>query len=47
VVDPEAKSITRYENKGENLIWVEEVEEKGKVRSKLLPGFELDAESLW
>jgi len=47
VVDPEAKSITRYENKGENLIWAEEVEEKGKVRSKLLPGFELDAESLW
>jgi Uma2 family endonuclease len=47
VVDPEARSITRYENRGGSLIQVEEVEERGRVGSELLPGLELDIESLW
>jgi Uma2 family endonuclease len=46
VVDPEAKSITMYENKEGRLILAEEVEERGRVRSNVIPGFELDAESL-
>jgi Uma2 family endonuclease len=46
VVDPEAKSLTRYENKEGRLVLAEEVEERGRVRSNVIPGFELDAESL-
>jgi Uma2 family endonuclease len=46
VVDPEAKSLTRYEHKEGRLILAEEVEERGRVRSNVIPGFELDAESL-
>ena len=47
IVDPESKNITIYENRTGKFVLAQEVEEKGKVESKVLPGFELEVESIW
>lgn len=47
IVDPEGKSISIYENRSGKLVLAQEVEEQGKVASKVLPGFELEVEALW
>jgi len=47
IVDPESKSIIIYENRAGKFVQAQEVEEKGKVESKVISGFELEAESMW
>jgi len=47
IVDPEGKNITIYENRVGKFVLAQEVEEKGKVESKVISGFELEAESIW
>jgi Uma2 family endonuclease len=47
IVDPESKSISVYENQGAKFVLTQEVEEKGKVTSKILSGFELEVETIW
>ena len=47
IVDPEGKNIIIYENRAGKFVLAQEVEEKGKVESKVIPGFELEAESIW
>ena len=46
IVDPEGKNITIYENRAGKFVLAEEVEE-GKVESRVIPGFELEAKDLW
>jgi len=47
IVDPEDKSIAIYEDKEGKLIPTQEVIGKGKVKSEVLSGFELETETIW
>jgi len=47
IVDPEDKSIVVYENREGKFTLTQEVVEKGRIQSKALPGFELEAKDIW
>jgi len=47
ILDPEDKSVVVYENREGKFRLIHEVMERGRIRSTVLSGFELEIEGIW